>query len=610
MCGIAGYVGEGADRTDGDTLNKMLMSMSRRGPDDSGSFRERGVLLLHSRLAVMDPENGRQPMSVTVGDCRYTVVYNGELYNTAELKAELGREGVRFDTESDTEVLLKAYIRYGEKCLDKFNGIFAFAIWNSGDRSLFIARDRFGVKPLFYSCLEGGFLFASEIKTLFASGELRPVIDRNGISELLLIGPGRTPGSGVFKGVRELKPGFCGRIAAGGAVLKPYCRLSDRPHIDSLAETVCRVNELVRDSVERQLVSDVPIGTFLSGGLDSSIISSVASRYMKRRGKRLLTFSVSYKDNDKYFKGSHFQPESDNKYIKIMREYLDCDYIDVVLGTDELAEALDAAVEAKDLPGMADVDSSLLLFCKSIKRHVTVALSGECADEIFGGYPWYRDREVLMRYGFPWSNNYEYRASFILPELAEKINPREYISERYEACCREAPQCEGLSEYESRMREMSYMNIYWFMQTLLERKDRMSMYSGLEVRVPFCDHRIVEYMYSVPFEMKELGGSEKGLLRAAFEGYLPDSVLRRKKSPYPKTHNPSYMAAVCSLLRPIIDDPNEPLNEIADAARLRELMTSSSTQPWYGQLMTSPQTVAYFYMINRWLKQYNVEIRP
>lgn len=604
MCAIAGFIGKKGAMLQRSGLEKMLGSMCRRGPDSNGVKVFEEATLLHSRLAVIDIEKGGQPM--TFGE--YTVVYNGELYNTAEIRNGLKSKGVIFETESDTEVVLKAYIHLGEKCLDVFNGIFAFAVWNEEEKKLFVARDRMGVKPFFYSFTEQGFLFASEIKTILASGLVRPVIDREGVADLLLIAPGRTPGTAVFRDIKELRPGFCGTYSAGELKLYPYWRLKAAEHTDDLSATVCEVNRLVRDSTERQLVSDVPIGTFLSGGLDSSLISSIANRYMKRRGKKLITFSVGYKDNGKYFKKSHFQPNSDEEYIKLMCDYLNCDHIDVTIDTPELASALESAVEARDLPGMADVDSSLLLFCKEIKKHVTVALSGECADELFGGYPWYRDREVLERYGFPWSNNYEYRASFLNDELKSKILPRKYLSDRYEQYCRMAPKSEGLDPHESRMREMSYLNIYWFMQTLLDRKDRMSMYSGLEVRVPFCDHRIAEYLYNVPWSMKDLGGYEKGLLRRAFEGYLPDKVLWRKKSPYPKTHNPAYMSAVCELLAPVLDDPTQPIHKIVNADRVRELFTADNPIPWYGQLMTTPQTVAYFYMLNHWLKKYKVEI--
>ena len=608
MCAISGFVGKNTSCFGDELIKNMLKSMHHRGPDENGIKRYQNAVLLHSRLAVIDIEKGKQPMTFSVDETPYTIVYNGELYNTVEIREHLRANGVIFETESDTEVVLKAYIKLGEKCLDLFNGIYAFAIWNDALQELFIARDRMGVKPFFYTFTNEGLAFASEIKTLLAGGLARPVIDKDGISDLFLISPGRTPGSAVFRDIKELRPGFCGKWRDGTLKIYPYWQLRATTHTDNLAETVSNVNSLVRDAVERQLVSDVPIGTFLSGGLDSSLISSIANRYMKRNGKKLITFSVGYKDNSKYFKKSHFQPNSDEEYIKLMCDYLGCDHVDVTIDTPELASALEKAVEARDLPGMADVDSSLLLFCKEIKKYVTVALSGECADELFGGYPWYRDREVLERYGFPWSNNYEYRASFIHPEIAKHINGGKYISDRYEQYCRMAPKSEGLDSYESRMREMSYLNIYWFMQTLLDRKDRMSMYSGLEVRVPFCDHRIAEYLYNVPWSLKDLGGYEKGLLRRAFDGYLPDKILWRKKSPYPKTHNPSYMSAVCSMLEPILNNKNEPIHNLIDAKKVRELFTQSNPTPWYGQLMTTPQTIAYFYMLNFWLKKYKVEI--
>lgn len=605
MCAIAGLAG-GVLPPEAEPA--MLASMERRGPDDRGVYRREGCTLLHARLAVIDPENGRQPMTATRGGVTCTVVYNGELYNTNEVRRELIAAGDFFSTQSDTEVVLRAYLRWGDACLDRFNGIFAFAVWNEATRTLFVARDRCGVKPFFYAETAEGFLFASEIKTLLASGLVRPEVDRDGLADLILLSPGRTPGTGVFRGIRELKPGCCGTVTDGVLRARPYWRLSDRPHTDSLSDTVTKVQELVTDAVERQLVSDVPIGTFLSGGLDSSLISSIANRAMRRQGKKLITFSVTYRDNRKHFRPSHFQPNTDDDHIAVMCDYLGCDHVDVVLDTPDLAAGLHEAVVARDLPGMADVDSSLLLFCKEIKKYVTVALSGECADELFGGYPWFRDPAVRERYGFPWSNNYEYRAGFLLPDAAASLRPRDYVSARYEATCAAAPKGEGLSPEESRMREMSYLNFYWFMQTLLDRKDRMSMYSGLEVRVPFCDHRIAEYLYSVPWSMKDLGGCEKGLLRTAFDGWLPDSILWRKKSPYPKTHNPSYRAAVTDLLIPVLEDKNQPIHAFCDIGRLRALLTDDSAEPWYGQLMTVPQTIAYFYMLNDWMNTYRVRL--
>jgi asparagine synthase (glutamine-hydrolysing) len=308
------------------------------------------------------------------------------------------------------------------------------------------------------------------------------------------------------------------------------------------------------------------VATFLSGGLDSSIISSVADRHFHLAGKKLQTFSVDYADNDRYFQASKFQPNSDSSYIKIMNEHLSAEHHLIILDTGELADALYDAVDARDLPGMADVDSSLLLFCREIKKHATVALSGECADEIFGGYPWFRDREIRERDGFPWAQSTAYRAGFLRPEFADRIDAFAYVDERYRKTLAETDVLLK-NRNEKRMKEMVNLNYQWFMQTLLDRKDRMSMFSGLEVRVPYCDYRIAEYLYTVPWEYKDWQGYEKGLLRKAMEGILPDQVLWRKKSPYPKTHNPAYLKTVSARLREVISDPNSPVLQIAKKER-------------------------------------------
>ena len=361
--------------------------------------------------------------------------------------------------------------------------------------------------------------------------------------------------------------------------------------------------------MRRQLKSDVPLCTFLSGGLDSSLISAIADSHFTARGKTLQTFSVGYQDNKKYFHATHFQPSPDAPYIRTMNQFLNAQHTWVTLDSEALAAALLEAVDARDLPGMADVDSSLLLFCREIRKTATVALSGECADEIFGGYPWYRDKTVRERYGFPWAQSTAYRVSFFKPEVFGGIDPAAYIDEGYRATLEQTSIRPGLDPLEQRMRQMFALNFNWFMQTLLDRKDRMSMYSGLEVRVPFCDYRIAEYLYSVPWEYKDYEGHEKGLLRQAMQGVLPTEVLWRKKSPYPKTWNPAYLNAVSAMLRSAMQDPDAPLLRIAKRAALEQLLTASETAtPWYGQLMTTPQTIAWFVQLNYWLQKYRVEL--
>lgn len=610
MCGIAGQVSLLDDlRTRENDFRAMQKTLERRGPDQEGIYITGDVALIHRRLSVIDIENGRQPMTFRDGDVSFTIVYNGELYNTEDIRKELLKDGYVFDGHSDTEVILKSYARWGRDCVEKFNGIFAFAIWEEHKKRLFIVRDRIGVKPFFYVKQNDSFIFGSEIKTLLAHSSVKAEIDIEGIAEIMLIGPGRTPGFGVFKGIDELPPACCGYYQDGNLTIEKYWTLEDKEHSDNLNQTIERVRFLVTDAITRQLVSDVPVCTFLSGGLDSSIISSVANRHFNAQNKILDTYSLDYKDNDKNFKKSKFQPNSDTSYMKLMAEYLDSKAHIVLLDTPQLVDALYDAVDARDLPGMVDVDSSLLLLCKEIKKTHVVALSGECADEIFGGYPWYRDETIRMKEGFPWAQSTTYRASFLNDELQGEIDATDYVNQKYIDTITKASKLEGLSAVESRMKEMMKLNLEWFMQTLLDRKDRMSMYNGLEVRVPFCDYRIAEYLYSVPWEYKDYKHYEKGLLREAMKDYLPDEVLWRKKSPYPKTHNPNYLKAVSNRLEDIINTQDSPIFQIVSRDKLTELLSTQRQVPWYGQLMTTPQTIAYFIQLDYWLRKYNVEIK-
>lgn len=603
MCAIAGILGLPYDA---NILDAFLRTMLHRGPDGTGSYMERECCLLHSRLAIVDPVGGKQPMSLRWGGEEYVLTYNGELYNTQELRDTLTAAGHEFITHSDTEVVLHAYAQWKDACVDRFNGIFAFGVWEKNKKRLFLARDRMGVKPLFYTRFYGGMLFASEIKTLLAYPNIQAELDREGAAQILLLGPGRMPGSGVLKNIYELMPGCCGYYTRTGWKWWRYWKLRDREHKDSFEETAECVRYLVTDAIKRQMVSDVPIGTFLSGGLDSSLISAICAREMN--GQPLNTFSVDYENNDKYFVPGKFQPNSDSAYIAIMQQAIKSNHHLTVLKPDELIDALIAATAARDLPGMADVDISLLLFCKEIRKDVKMALSGECADEIFGGYPWYRDPEVRAYSGFPWAQNTRQRAIFLNKDIAATVDAESFVGDLYSSTL---AQCDILPEaapIERRMKEMVNLNQNWFMQTLLERKDRMSMACGLEVRVPFCDYRIAEYLYGVPWAFKDYQGKEKGLLRYAMEGILPDDVLWRKKSPYPKTYDPRYLDGVSRLLSDILERNDAPVFGIVDRDALKGLLAQEFTWPWYGQLMKLPQTIAFMLQINYWLEHYKVKI--
>jgi len=601
MCGISGMIGL---ESDDDTIKRMLATMGRRGPDSSGSYRNADTLLLHSRLAIIDPLGGRQPMRLSFAGETYVIVYNGEVYNTEDLRRMLLRSGHSFLSHSDTEVLLHAYAEFGGECVHHINGIYAFAVWEENRRRLFLARDRIGVKPLFYRQREGTLLFASEIKTILAHPSVKAQLDETGARQLILLGPGRLPGSGVLKDIREVEPGYCGYYENGKLQLSQYWKLTDREHADTFEETSAYVRYLVTDSIRRQMVSDVPIGTFLSGGLDSSIITAICAQELQKRGETLQTFSVDYLNNDLYFQANAFQPNSDNDYISLMQRRFQTRHHWTVLTPEDLINALEAATMARDLPGMADVDFSLLAFSGDIRREVKVALSGECADEIFGGYPWYRDPKIRSQTGFPWAQNTGFRAGFLQPTLQRDADT--FVMDAYVKTCRESDILPGTSPQERRMKEMVNLNFRWFMQTLLDRKDRMSMYHGLEVRVPFCDYRIAEYLYGVPWEMKDYQSREKGLLRHAMEGLLPKEVLYRKKSPYPKTFDPNYERIVSQRLRRLFEEQS-PLWYLIRREEAEALLSFDSPWPWYGQLMRRPQTIAYLLQLDFWLRQYRIE---
>lgn len=613
MCGIVGWIDFERDLTrDGATMAAMTAKLALRGPDDIGQYAARHALLGHRRLSVVDLTGGRQPMRRCRGDRGYVITYNGELYNTPELRWELAARGHAFSSTSDTEVLLKAYIEWGPACVGKLNGIFAFGIWDEAAEELFLARDRLGVKPLFYAERGGSLLFASEIKALLAHPAVEPVIDLEGLAEVFMLGPARTPGHGVFKGVTELKAGYWAIFDRRGLRRSRYWELASQPHEQDFATTVTMVKEIFEDAVKRQLVSDVTLCTLLSGGLDSSAITAVAAETYRVEGRgRLPTFSVEYVDNDKFFSEHSFQPNRDAPWVERVVSHFATDHREILLDTPELAGALAAAARARDLPGMADIDTSLYLFCREVKKGATVGLSGECADEVFGGYPWFYREEMVMADTFPWSPRPEIRLEWLAPELRTRRELADYPRYRYAEAMAEVPRLPGEEPVAARRREIFYLSLFRWMPTLLDRKDRMSMAFGLELRVPFCDHRLVEYVWNVPWEFKNYQNREKGLLRHALAGILPEDVLWRRKSPYPKTHNPSFSAAVQSELLAILADPASPLTFLVDRDRMRAFAVSEAARspyPWFGQLMGGPQLMAYLIQMSAWLKENRVRV--
>lgn len=534
----------------------------------------------------------------------YVIVYNGELYNTEDIKEELKSKGYTFDTTSDTEVILKGYAEFKEKILDKMEGIFAFSVYNKDTKELFLARDRFGIKPLYY-CKNGEtFIFASMLRAILKSKVIKPYLSKKALGEILALGPSKRQGSGIFEGINELRAAHYMIVKNGKIKIKRYWNVETKECTDTFDEAKEKVKELLTDSIKRQMVSDVPIATLLSGGLDSSLITAIVS---KNKEDQLTTYSIDYEGNDKFFKKTDFTISLDEHYIDIMNKAFNTKHEYKTITQDDVVKYLKDSLYAKDYPGMTDIESSLLWFSKEISKDYKVILSGECADEFFGGYPWFYRKELNDRELFPWINNLEYRQNLLNEKLQDEIDLRKIVEEEYQNTINELSE----EDRNKKDKKLFYINMTHFMQCLLDRKDRMTMAATLEARVPFADTKLVEYLWNLPFEYKYNNNTEKYLLREAFKGVIPDEVLNRKKNPYPKTHHPKFKEEVSKLLKERLEDKNSKMYKIFNIEEINKLLDENDENdvlPWYGQLMTKPQLIAYLYEFDLWLEEYGIEV--
>ena len=607
MSGIVGIINYKENIIDRKPILQKMLKRISRGDVEEDIFLDTNSILGSIKL----DKNEENLMSYKYNDITYTIVYNGNLYNAKELREFLKARDFEFETDLDVEILLKSFVYYGKNVCKYLNGVFGFAIWNSKERELFLVRDRFGIKPLYYTINNGNFIFASEIKAILEYPDIEVKIDSDGIGELFGVGPAHTIGKTPFNNIFEVEPAQFIILNYNEFYRKEYWKLETKYHTDDLDTTCDNIRNLIIDSTEKQLISNKSVGVLLSGGLDSSIITAIASEYYKEKGEVLDTFSVDYKDNDKNFVQSEYQPNSDNYYIDIMVKKFGTNHKKIMLDTPELYDSLKDAMIARDFPGMADVDSSYLLLFEKLKEFKSVALSGECSDEIFGGYPWYFKDDSFSINTFPWSTALDERQKILNKDISRKINIKEYVNERYNNSLKKVEFLEEDSKETKEHRKLIYLTSNWFMTTLLDRTDRMCLHSNFEARVPFCDYRLVEYAWNIPWEMKAYKGREKGLLRKAMEGYLPDEIICRKKSPYPKTHNPNYLQKVKEELTKIIENKDAKIHQLINKEYVEEVLKTEGKnfiKPWFGQLMTGPQLMAYLIQLELWLEVYNPRI--
>ncbi len=613
MCGFAGFFDPEESLREEKYLwmalaRRMAQRIAHRGPDEKGAYVSEHCALAQARLAVLDPVKGVQPMTYADSALTAAIVYNGEIYNADALREELSQHGFTFQTGCDTEVVLKSYLCFGPACAEKLNGIFAFAIDDVSNNRLFLCRDRFGVKPLFYTFSGGRLVFASEIKALFEYPGVQPVLGRTGICEVFGIGPTRTPGCGVFENIREIRPGHAAIWGQNGFSEYPYFQLEARPYTEDYDTSVRKVRELLEDIVSRQLTSDVPLCAFLSGDLQSSVIAAIAARERFTRGLPLQTYAFTYGENGQYTGSNSKRTEDSAFWAEQAGALLNTEHSTLICGDEQFPDLLMDAVIARDLPGMADIDAAFLCFCREVKKRHTVALCGECADEIFGGHPWFFQKSPAGV--FPWSRNLSQRASLLKPDIAAEIQLEDYVRERFREAVDAVPVLCGESSENRQFRTMTFLSLYWFMATLLEQKDRCGMYSGLEVRVPYADHRLIEYIFNTPKEIRAPNGVPDGLLRDACRGLLPDSVLFRPKCPFPKIHNPRYTEELRKRLSHVLRDTEQPIHRLLSAKAAVDLLHQclDDRHPWFGPFLSGPQRIAYLLQINLWLVRYKIKI--
>ncbi len=615
MCGICGYVNYMEYITNENEILNMNSKLKKRGPDSQKIYVNKNTAFGHSRLSIIDIDNGTQPMIKKHNENNYVIVYNGEIYNTKEVRDLLISKGYSFFSNCDTEVVLTAYIEFRENVANILNGIFAFAIYDETKNTVFLCRDHLGIKPLFYSLTEDNtFIFSSEIKGILAHSKVDAIVDKNGLLELFGVGPAHTPGITYFKNIYELKAGHYAIFSEKKLHIQKYWDLTTKQCNDTIDEAVEKIRYLVTDAVKRQLISDVGVSTMLSGGIDSSIITMIAKKHLGT----LDTFSIDFDNNDKNFMSNEYQISRDSDYVNIMREYLDTSHHNIFFDNTTLFELLADSMIARDVPSMADIDSSMFAFCKSIQEYgFKVCLSGECSDEIFGGYPWYYRAKLANSNTFPWSLSKKERNLITKKGLFKDGQLSNYINFRYNETLSNVKHKDDLDFFENRFRNITYLTVKWFMNTLVERTDRMSMSNSLEVRVPYADFRIFDYVYNLPAKYK-LGindisdeVTEKNLLRLAFEKDIPNEIIHRKKSPFPKTYDPKYLNLVENEILNILKNKKSKIVQIVQKEYIIDTINQNGKnlkENWFGQLMTYPQTLAYLIQIEYWLNIYNIEL--
>lgn len=592
-------------------LDKMRRTQLHRGDAEDAMLLTCECGLAHNHFKKEEDKNDFfRPFGKKLYGKTFHIAFAGELYNKDVLKKELEDLEFTFDTDSEEEVILYGFLHFGTEIFKRLDGVFSFALMEEDDRRLYLVRDGFGCKPLFYAHLNDTLIFGTELKALLAHPYVKPILTSDGLNQIFSLGPARTLGNGVFEDVYEVKPGEWLCKSPYGIHKETYWQMKAAPHEDSYEKTIEKTTELVLNAVKKQSVHEGTLGSLLSGGVDSSVVTAVGSKYRKEAGEAFKTFSFDFTENSEYFKSNSFQPSLDRPYVDIMKDALETDHTYLECSQEQLFEGLKDSVLAHDLPAMADVDSSLLYFCKKVKKDADVVLTGECADEVFGGYPWFHREDLLEIDTFPWTPTLQPRTKLLKADFINALNMEDYVQNAFYNTLKGIQYLPSESDEDKAKRRNGYLSLYWFMVTLLNRMERCSAQADLTARVPFADRALAEYIYNAPWDMKLRNGVVKNLLRESFRGQVPEEVLFRKKSPYPKTYHPAYEGLLANRLEEIITDTASPLHNFVEKDAVLSFLKEKKDlgTPWYGQLMAGPQMMAYLIQIDYWLKEYDIKI--
>lgn len=592
-------------------LDQMRCTQLHRGDAKDAMLLTANCGLAHNHFEKeTTPKTEFKPFTRKLYGKNFHLAFAGELYATDNLKKELEQVGFCFDTTEDEEIILYGFVHYGTEFFKRLDGVFSFALLEEEAQRLYLVRDGFGCKPLFYTYRDDTLIFATELKAILAHPYVKPVLSKSGLNEIFSLGPARSLGCGVFDNVSEVNPGEWICASPYGLHKETYWRMKAKPHEDSYEETIAKTTQMVMDAVKKQSVHEGKLGALLSGGVDSSVVTAIGSKFMMEAGEKMKTFSFDFTDNKTYFQSNAFQPSLDRPYVDIMANALDTEHAYLECTQETLFDGLKVSVRAHDLPAMADVDSSLHYFCKQVKKEADVVLTGECADEVFGGYPWFHREDLLDINTFPWTPSLKPRLDLLKKDFIETLDMNDYVQNAYHKTLQAIDYLPSESNEDKKKRRNGYLSLYWFMVTLLNRMERCSAQADLTARVPFADRKLAEYIYNAPWDMKMRGGVVKNLLREGFRGIVPDEVLFRKKSPYPKTYHPAYEKLLQDCLREIITDSASPLHHFVEKDAVLSFIDKKKDlgSPWYGQLMAGPQMLAYLIQIDYWMKEYNISL--